>query len=656
MTFIRTFLFLLLIATQTSAQEGYLPQHPMDALTPEEITKTVKILRDAKITTDKTLYPFISLHEMKKEDVLSWKLNDPLKREAFVVSRDKNETTESVVDLDAGKVLSHSIIPNAQPMIMDSEWLRGRDRFMADPRFKRALQRRGFPEKNTVFCTPSSAGYFPGEGLENRRILKIPCYENGQKLAPNFTRPVEGLLGIVDTDTGDVIDVIDREVVPILPAPPRYSEAANPSDAPLHRVEISAQEGSNIKLGGNLEVAWNHWSFHVRADKRAGIILSLAKFDDRLIAYQMNISEMFVPYMDPNVTWSYRTFLDAGEFGLGYLISSLEPEVDCPPDAIVTDLTFPNDIGKSYARPRALCIFERPTGDPAWRHYSSGSKKIIGRAETELVVRHIPTLGNYDYVIDYVFTPRGSIKIRAGATGFDAIKTVTAKDMEAETAAADTEYGTLIAPYTVAPNHDHYFSFRLDMDVDGRKNTFVKDAFVPEMIPNSKTRKSLWRIKTSAIPNEGPILADHMSSGGEAYRVSNPNTKTNLKFNPSYWIHGGHATTSILAPDDPPQQRADFSAHEMWISKYNPNELWAAGEYPNLSHGGDGLPQFVKDKQSLENEDIVVWYTMGFRHAPKPEDFPILPTFWHEVTLSPAYFFERDPSSKLNAEAAPPQE
>jgi len=44
----------------------------------------------------------------------------------------------------------------------------------------------------------------------------------------------------------------------------------------------------------------------------------------------------------------------------------------------------------------------------------------------------------------------------------------------------------------------------------------------------------------------------------------------------------------------------------------------------------------------------VLWYTMGFRHITKPEDFPILPTLWHEVTLTPAYFFDRDPSSLLN--------
>ena len=660
MSLLRALIFLCILVTSAIAQEGYVPQHPMDALTPEEITQAVQIMREAKLVSDVTLYPAVTLREMPKADVLTWKPGQPIARQAFIISREKAETSESIIDLDTGKVISHKIMPGVQPMIMDREWLLARKNFMDDPRFKKALERRGYGADNAVFCTPSSSGYFPDEGYANRRILKIPCYDNNEELHPLLARPIEGLMGIVDTDSGEVIYVMDRETVPLPAAPKTYGKDSPALDAPMHRVEISAQEGSNIKLSGNLEVAWNKWSFHVRADKRAGVIVSLAKFNDgesdRLIAYQMNVAEMFVPYMDPNDTWSYRTFLDAGEFGLGYLISSLEPEVDCPPDAIIADLIFPNDVGGTYTRPRALCIFERSTGNPAWRHYSSGSKKVTGMAETELVVRHIPTLGNYDYVIDYVFSPRGSITIRSGATGFDAIKSSKAEDMESESAAADTAYGTLIAPYTIAPNHDHYFSFRLDLDVDGPQNTFVSDSFVPEAIKDSKTRKSLWRAKTELHPVEGPVIVDHMNAGGEVWRLANMNKKTNLKFNPSYWIHGGHSVTSILDPMDPPQQRADFSSHELWISKYNPDELWSAGLYPNLSHGGDGLPQYVKDNQPIVNDDIVLWYTMGFRHLPKPEDFPILPTYWHEVTLSPAYFFDRDPSSKLNPKFASPQE
>jgi primary-amine oxidase len=456
----------------------------------------------------------------------------------------------------------------------------------------------------------------------------------------------------VDTETGEVLDVIDREAVDLPPTPEGYGDKLSKPRAQTKPIAMIAPAGPNIELDGNLEIKWDRWSMHARADKRAGVILSLVRFNDdkkeRDVAYQMNVSEMFVPYMSPSPEWSYRTFMDAGEFGLGYLISSLKPNIDCPPNAIFADLTFPSDVGGSYTRPQALCIFERATGDPAWRHYSGGRKTVTGIAQVELVVRHIPTLGNYDYVVDYVFSPQGNITLRVGATGFDAIKSTTAKDMEDPAALADTAYGTLIAPYTVAINHDHYFSFRLDLDVDGPQNSIVRDAFMPGPATGSTSRKSLWTLKTQRYAAEGPIVPDHMVAGGETWRIINPNEKTKLKFNPSYWINTHHQATSVLEPDDPPQRRAGFTAQTLWVTKRKDNEYWAAGLYPNLSTKDEGLPAFVADAEPIVSDDLVVWYTMGFRHAPRPEDFPILPTFWHEMTLRPAFFFDMDPSMTFN--------
>jgi primary-amine oxidase len=657
MIFMRIFFFMLLFAGLAQAQSVG-ATHPMDALTPDEIGKAVNILKSQGLATDSTRYPALTLLEPPKADVTAWKPGQAFGRRAHAIMRDARETSEAVIDLVAGKVISSRRIPGAQPMIMDSEWSFARDKFMADPRFKTALARRGLDKNHKVFCTPNSAGYFPDESYANRRILKIPCFDDIEKLHPNLARPIEGLMGVVDSETGDVLDVLDREaIVPLPPTPAGYGKSAPVADPPHYRVDIVADQGSNIKLTGNLQVEWGRWSFHARADKRAGLILSLVKFRDetaqRLIAYQMNLSEIFVPYMDPDPTWSYRTFLDAGEFGLGYLISSLQEEVDCPPYAILIDLAFPDDLGGMYQRPRAACLFERSTGDPAWRHYSTGSKRNTGRAETELVMRFAPALGNYDYIIDYVFSANGMITLRVGATGFDAIKSVEAADMDAPTAIKDTEFGALIAPYTVAPNHDHYFSFRVDLDIDGPQNALVADHFMPKPIAGNLPRKSLWQIETRDVAQEGAIEADHMSTGGENYRIVNPNAKTALKYNPSYWLHFGHGVSSILNPSDPPQQRGDFSSHSLWVTRYKPDELWSAGQFPNLSRGGEGLPQYVKDREPIGNQDIVAWLTLGFRHAPRPEDFPILPTFWHKMTLRPYRFFDRDPSSRLNAEYAP---
>jgi primary-amine oxidase len=644
----RVLIILVLFSTAAMAAPKQGPFHPLDALTPDEITLTVKLLTEAGNANRETVYPAVTLAPASKDAIRSWKKGDNFSRTAFVVLRRNLITYEATVDLSGKKVTSFNAKPGAQPMILDMEWAKAKNAFEADPRFKAALAKR---KLTNVFCTPNSAGTFPGDGLEGKRILKIPCFSRDDKVAPGMVRPVEGLMGIVDSDSGQVLDVIDNGEVALPKMAQGYGDGLPKPGQPTKPITMVAPNGPNIELSGNLNIKWANWTMHARADKRAGVILNLVRFNDgvktRDVAYQMNIAEMFVPYMDPDPTWSYRTFLDAGEFGLGYLISSLKPSVDCPINAIFVDLTFPNDVGGTYTRPNALCVFERANGDPAWRHYSGGAKTVNGIAQTELVVRHIPTLGNYDYVVDYVFSPQGNITMRVGATGFDAIKSTTVKDMDDPAAAEASKYGALIAPYTVAPNHDHYFSFRLDLDVDGTKNALVRDTIVPSKIADSKTRTSLWTMQTDRYAAEGPISPSHMSAG-ESWRVINPNEKTGLKYNPSYWLESHHQATSVLDQADPPQRRAGFSAYALWATQYAEGEDWAAGLYPNLSTKDEGLPAFVAKKRSINNEDLVIWYTMGFRHAPRPEDFPVLPTFWHEMTLRPSFFFDRDPSMTFN--------
>ncbi len=652
----------VLIALSFFAAHGFAaekegPFTPFDALTPTEVAATVKVLTQAGDADDKTLFPTITLQEGPKAELRAWAKGKPLPRQAFVILRRDNKTFEAVVDLTAKKLVSFEQKPGVQPMILNDEWTAARDLFMADPRFKAAIARRNLKKPDEVFCTPNSAGAFPGDGYDGKRILKIPCFTAEDKLHPAISRPIEGLMGIVDTDARKVLDVLDTSPVELRPAPADYAKPPAP-DHVLKPIAIVAPEGTNIQLSGNLNIKWANWTLHARADKRAGLILSTIKFNDhgkpRDVAWQINLSEIFVPYMDPDPTWSYRTFLDAGEFGLGYMISSLSPGIDCPVDAYYRDLTFPNDTGGTYVKPSALCIFERATGDPAWRHYSDGDQAISGVPQTELVIRHIPTLGNYDYVVDYVFTPQGAITMRVGATGFVAVKTSTAADSQSPSAEADSNYGTLVAPYTIAPNHDHYFSFRLDMDVDGEKNGLLRDQIVMAPASGSTTRKSLWVMKTTPVTNEGPLEPDHSAVGGERWRIINPNETTpGLKNHPGYVILG-HGDTSILSDIDPPQRRAGFSSFPLWVTKHRPGEDWAAGLYPNLSGPDQGLPQYVKGAEPIGNDDLVLWYTMGFHHAPRPEDFPIMPTTWHEVTLAPAFFFDRDPSMTFNPGALIP--
>lgn len=536
-----SFVFLFIATSHAMAQSGK-PTHPMDALTPGEIEAAVALLVKQKLADDQTRYPVMELYEPAKQGVLSWQTGQPFTRAARISMRRGGRTFEAFINLTKGEIIQHREVAGAQPSIMQAEWDLARQLTKADPRWLKAMQKRRLTDPAKIVCTPLPAGYREAADQTARRLIKVPCFAQINKLHPLHARPIEGVIAVVDPEAKEVVKVIDTGlIVPITEPPSDYS--ALTKDPPINPVMQALPGGTNIKITGNHLIEWQNWSFHLRADRRAGAILSLVRFNDRgadrLIAYQMSIAEMFVPYMDPDETWAFRGYLDAGELGLGYLISSLNPGQDCPRQSFYINLLVPSDQGGMFRAPRALCVFERATGDPAWRHYDPASQTAISKPEIELVVRHIPTIGNYDYVVDYVFQKRGNIKFRLGATGLDATRSVTSRDMTSDNALKETRFGALVAPYTVAPYHDHFISYRLDLDVDGTSNVFIRDQVEPRSLKKEHQRAGLWILRSEGKGTEGPVIKKP-GSHGHVWRLSNQNKKTSLGHNPSYQIEPGH--------------------------------------------------------------------------------------------------------------------
>jgi primary-amine oxidase len=212
-------------------------------------------------------------------------------------------------------------------------------------------------------------------------------------------------------------------------------------------------------------------------------------------------------------------------------------------------------------------------------------------------------------------------------------------------ATPDTATGMLVAPNLMAVNHDHFLSFRLDVDIDGQANTLVRQRLVPKRSEGETGRRSLWTVAETPVTDEGPLSVEH--GGAEVWRVVNPALTNALGQHPGYELRPGHSATSLLAAEDIAQRRAAFSAAPLWVTAYDPKELYATGPYPNQSRGGDGLPAYVAKHRPVENSDIVLWCTMGFHHLPRPEDWPVLPTMWHSVSLVPYGFFARNPSVEI---------
>lgn len=618
--------------------------HPLDGLTAAEYETVVTVLTDAGKIDTSSAFVLVNLAEPDKATVLAWRSGDPIERRAFVAVRHRRQLYDGIVDLTKRKLASWRIVEEGQATLLGSEWMLSQGILRKNPEWQAAIRKRGIDDIKSVFCFPVFPGYYDlPRDRDGRRLGMISCYDSGSENGL-WGRPIAGLVAVVDYDEREIVELIDTGVVPIPEGGPRV-DAEQPTTMPA-----AGPAERRFNVSGHW-VDWDRWKFHLRIDPRVGPVLSRVSFSedgaDRSVMYQGSVSELFVPYMDPTTNWYYRAYLDVGEYGIGTSGVKLRRGEDCPADSEMLDAEFMNERGKVYTKEGTACIFERVTGDAGWSHFEIAKGKSASRRHTELVVRFIVWLGNYDYVLDWIFTETGSVKGRVGATGIVQIRGVNAQNMKAATAMADTAYGRLISPGTVAINHDHFFNFRLDLDVDGTQNTLSIDRLRRTTLDPKKTgtpRRQIWQIfpHEAATESEAQLNVDPQRPA--LWRVINPKV-TNAVGNPvSYHLSPGKTGRTLMNDEEFAHRRAAFSAYNLWVTPYAPAERYAAGDYPNRHPGSAGLPEWTAADRPIKNTDVVLWYTVGMHHVVRAEDWPLMPTLHHEFELRPFDFFDYNPT------------
>jgi primary-amine oxidase len=59
------------------------------------------------------------------------------------------------------------------------------------------------------------------------------------------------------------------------------------------------------------------------------------------------------------------------------------------------------------------------------------------------------------------------------------------------------------------------------------------------------------------------------------------------------------------------------------------------------------LKRWTAANRTIDNQDVVLWYTMGITHNPRPEDWPVMPVHLAGFRLVPWGFFGRNPAMDL---------
>jgi primary-amine oxidase len=649
--------WLLLLLVQLTSRAGSLAGqglHPLDPLTWQEHWTLLEVLRDAGRYDDSTRVALVNLSEPAKGLVWGWKPGTAAPRAARAVLRRGGKNYETVVDLVGRRVVSWKEA-EGQANWLGEEFKSMEDEVKQHPQVVAALARRGIKDLTFVECEGLPPGRFGRPEEEGRRLAHYACHLANGGRNP-WGRSIEGLDVLVDVDRREVLKVDDEGPPTSSPANIDFDlSAVGPLRKHATRLGIDQPDGPSFTLDGN-QVRWDRWSFHVRPDQRVGMIIGTVRYRDhdrdRTVLYEGSLSEISVPYMDPSIGWYNLNFMDAGEFVTGGLAHQLIRGIDCPTNAQYLSQVVVKDNGHPRDGPDVICLFERPTGDVAWRHEET---TIEGRPKRDLVVRFTAVLGNYDYVFDWVFQPDGTIRVAVGATGIAESKVV------AERSAADRPaggpdrpradaYGRFVDRNIVAVNHDHFFSFRLDLDVDGAANSFERDRLETVRLPAEHPRRSIWAMRGETAKREQDAMLDVDMDYPSLWRITSPTARNANGYPTSYQILPGMTANTLLSEDDWPRQRAGFTNHHLWITPYAADEQYAAGMYPTLSRPGEGLPRWTSRNRGIEQTDIVAWVTVGLHHVVRAEDWPVMPVVWHSFELRPFDFFDRNPALDLPLE------
>ena len=624
-------------------------QHPLEPLSGEEIAAAVAILKASERLGEKARFVLAVLQEPLKDAVLNWQPGQSVPREVFlqVLDNADGKVYEAIVSLTENVVRHWQHIPDVQPSLMLDEFFECETAVKENAGFQAALAQRGITDMSLVMVDPWSAGWYGEESThyEARRVLRAMAWARSAPSDNGYAHPIEGVAVIFDLNTQEVLEVIDTGVVPVPSQSGNYareylSEFTDTGEfrKDLKPFDVVQADGPSFSVSGH-EVKWQKWSLRIGFTPREGLVLYTVGYEDagrvRPIMYRAALCDMVVPYGDPGYNHYHKNAFDCGEYGIGMLANALELGCDCLGEIRYFDAYMTGSRGDVLKMPNVVCMHEEDFGI-LWKHVDWRSNHTEVRRSRRLVVSFISTVGNYEYGFFWYFYQDGTIQYEIKLTGIMNTGAMVPGEV--------TRYGTEIAPGLYSPNHEHSFNVRMDMMVDGPKNSVheVHCEMEPEGPENPAGNGYYAQSTLLKTEQEAQQLVDPLK--GRFWKIVNPHVLNGLGKPVSYKLTPGENTSAFQHPSAYVSRRAGYMSKHLWVTPYDSEELYATGKYPNQSKTDTGLPAYTKNNRSIEDTDVVVWYTLTHNHIPRPEDWPVMPVGYIGFSLKPAGFFDRSPA------------
>ncbi|MBX8689795.1 primary-amine oxidase [Mycobacterium sp. 20091114027_K0903767] len=634
--------------------------YPLDPLSADEFRAVAAILRREHGVGEGWRIASVELVEPSKAELADFDGGGatPARRAAVIcLDRSANATYKGVVSLTDDRVESFDHVPGVQANFTVDEFVECDEVLRRHPDVIAALAKRGITDLDNVFMDTWTYGdaVAPPEYRDRRIGWSDTWYKQAAGANP-YAHPVSGLHCVIDVNSMEVLrvennagdgsspgmpDVMGEYVPHHIPDRIRSSWRREP----LKPLNITQPDGPSFTLDGNL-LQWQNWSLRVGFNHREGMTLHSLRYRDgeanRSVAHRMSFAEMVVPYRDSSVDHFRRTAFDIGEWGLGFMTTSLELGCDCLGEIRYLDAVLHDSKGEPYSITNAICIHEEDNA-VLWKHVDHDAGAEVRRMRRLTLSFHV-TVANYEYLVYWRLYQDGNIECEVRATGIMVTTPFPA--------GSTPKNGTLVDERTYAPFHQHFLIARLDLDVDGTDNTVYMTESYAEPIGADNPYGLSLVVHNQALRTEQEGKQDVSFATQRAWKVVNTNVVNGLGTHPSYKLVPTGAIPAMFDPASPVVQRANVITHTLWVTPNRPDERWPAGEFVNQSVADTGLGEWTKADRSIDNTDVVLWYVFGIHHITRPEDWPVMPVDVVSFWLKPFGFFDRNPA--LDVAPTPP--
>ncbi|CAM5121524.1 unnamed protein product [Natator depressus] len=421
----------------------------------------------------------------------------------------------------------------------------------------------------------------------------------------------------------------------------RFS-TGTPTD--VHGAKVCEPQGKRYRVQGNL-VEYGGWRLALRLRSSSGLQLFDLRFNGQRLAHELSVQEAVAFYGGHTPAGMQTKFIDSS-WGMGTLAHELAPGIDCPEVATYLDVHHLYDAPGPVRYPRALCLFELPTGVPLRRHFDSnaqGGYRFYGGLEGRaLVLRTTATVYNYDYIWDVLLYPNGVLEAKVHATGYLHATFYTPPGLH---------YGTRLHHDLLGNLHTHLVHYKVDLDVAGTRNSFETVDVRFENISNpwqAGERVVQPRLHRRPCRSERQAAFPFGTALPRYLLISSPTQRNRWGHPRSYRIQYSSQADRVLPRGWKEEQGVAWGRYHLAVTRHHEKEATSSSLYAQHDPWQPALDfeSFLRNDENIENQDLVAWVTVGFLHIPHAEDVPNTATPGNAVGffLRPFNFFDEDPS------------